>query len=228
MTCKNYTTTFRQYMEGLLQEQDLQDFQEHIKGCPGCKKAYNEFSHMQEILTDAMNTPNQSREKFSEAIANTDVQVLKPRQSFPIFKYGAVAAVFLAIGIFISNLRPEYPAVDQKPLAMKISQLQGEVLVKHTWEERWKKLTAEESLYKGDAFLALHEGALVLSLNQENIVALNENSSLNIVEYNGQTEFEIPYGTVKATLNGPHEPFFISTPQGRFEALGTEFIVRVR
>ena len=55
-----------------------------------------------------------------------------------------------------------------------------------------------------------------------------QNSSLNLMQYNGQTEFGIAYGTVKSSLDGPHEPFFISTPQGRLEALGTEFIVRVR
>ncbi len=89
-------------------------------------------------------------------------------------------------------------------------------------------MTPEESIYKGDAFLSLHQASLILSLAQNNTVSLNENSSLNLLEYNGQTEFGITYGTVKAKLDGPHEPFFISTPQGRFEALGTEFIVRVR
>jgi len=89
-------------------------------------------------------------------------------------------------------------------------------------------MTPAESIYKGDAFLSLHQASLILSLAKNNTVSLNENSSLNLLEHNGRTEFGITYGTVKAKLVGPHEPFFISTPQGRFEALGTEFIVRVR
>jgi len=143
-------------------------------------------------------------------------------------RYGAAAAVFLIVGLYIGSRQSPDPISGQKPLTIAVSQLQGDVLVRHTWEDGWKKMTPEESIYKGDAFLSLHQASLVLSLDKNNMVSLNENSSLNLLEYNGQTEFGITYGTVKAKLDGPHEPFFISTPQGRFEALGTEFIVRVR
>ena len=232
MTCEAYKTTFKRYTEGILEQQALEDLQEHVKTCSVCQTTYREFSHMQEILKDSMNSSDSCKQRISEAITNLNIQQQKQvpsRTTFaPILRYGAAAAVFLVIGLYIGSRQSPNPISPQKPLSITVSQLQGDVLVRHTWENGWKKMTPEESVYKGDRFLSLHQASLILSLAEDNTVSLNENSSLNLLEHNGQTEFGITYGTVKAKLMGPHEPFFISTPQGRFEALGTEFIVRVR
>jgi ferric-dicitrate binding protein FerR (iron transport regulator) len=50
---------------------------------------------------------------------------------------------------------------------------------------------------------------------------------LALTSYNGQTQFFLEHGECTANLEGPHGPFFISTPHGRVEALGTEFTVTV-
>jgi len=232
MTCKAYKTTFNKYTEGILEPQALEDLQQHIQTCSACCVAYREFSHMQEILGDSLNPSNTCKQEISQAITNLEIQPQKSVPSrmalAPFLRYGAAAAIFLVIGLFIGSQQSPEPISGQKPLAIAVSQLHGDVLVRHTWENGWKKMTPAASIYEGDAFLSLHQASLVLLLGKNNTVSLNENSSLNLLEYNGQTEFGITYGTVKAKLAGPHEPFFISTPQGRFEALGTEFIVRVR
>jgi ferric-dicitrate binding protein FerR (iron transport regulator) len=232
MTCEAYKTTFKRYTEGILAQQALEDLQQHIRTCSKCRAEQREFSHMREILKDSLNPANTGKEKISQAITNLEIQPQKSVRSrmalAPFLRYGAAAAIFLVIGLFIGSQQSPEPISGQKPLAIAVSQLHGDVLVRHTWENGWKKMTPEESIYEGDAFLSLHQASLVLLLGKNNTVSLNENSSMNLLEYNGQTEFGITYGTVKAKLAGPHEPFFISTPQGRFEALGTEFIVRVR
>ncbi len=232
MTCEAYKTSFHRYMEGILEQQAQEDLQQHIETCSACKAAYKDLSHMQVTLQDSLNPSTTCKQKISQAITNLKIQPQKSVPSrmalAPFLRYGAAAAVFLAIGLFIGSRQSPNPISQQKPLNITVSQLQGDVLVRHTWENGWEKMTPEESIYEGDAFLSLHQASLALSLDKNNTVSLNENSSLNLLEYNGQTEFGITYGTVKATLDGPHEPFFISTPQGRFEALGPEFIVRVR
>ena len=232
MTCETYKTTFKRYTEGILAQQALEELQQHIKTCSACQTAYREFSHMQEILEDSLNPSDTCKQKISQAITGLQIQ---PQKQVPsrtalasFLKYGAAAAVFLVIGLYIGSQQSPNPISQQKPLNITVSQLEGDVLVRHAWENGWKTMTPEESIYTGDAFLSLHQASLILSLAKNNTVSLNENSSLNLLEYNGQTEFGITYGTVKAKLDGPHDPFFISTPQGRFEALGTEFIVRVR
>jgi hypothetical protein len=232
MTCEAYKTTFKTYTEGILAQQAQEDLQQHIKTCSACRAADREFSHMREILRDSLNQSDTCKQKISQAITNVEIQPQKSVPSrmalVPFLRYGAAAAIFLVIGLFIGSRQSPDPISGQKPLAIAVSQLHGDVLVRHTWEDDWKKMTHGESIYKGDVFLSLHQASLILSLDKNNTVSLNENSSLNLLKHNGQTEFGIDYGTVKAKLMGPHEPFFISTPQGRFEALGTEFIVRVR
>ena len=232
MACEAYKTSFHKYMEGILEERALEDLRQHIKTCSQCRTEQWEFSHMQDILEDSMNPSDSCRQKISQAITNLNVQPQKKIASRKVLasflRYGAAAAVFLIVGLHIGSRQSPNPMHQQKPLSVTVSQLDGDVLVRHPWEGGWKRMTSEESIYKGDAFLSLHQASLILSLGTNNTVSLNENSSLDLLEHNGQTEFGIEYGTVKAKLAGPHEPFFISTPQGRFEALGTEFIVRVR
>jgi len=232
MTCKAYETSFQRYTEGILTQQAQEDLQQHIKTCSACLAAYREFSHMQEILKDSLNPPTACRQTISLAIADIDIPAQRhvpARLSLvPLLRYGTAAAVFLVIGLFLGSQQSPHPTSQEDPLTIAVSQLQGDVLVRHAWETGWTKMTPAESIYRGDAFRSLHQASLVLSLGKNNTVSLDENSSLDLLEYNGKTEFGITYGTVKATLDGPHEPFFISTPQGHFEALGTEFIVRVR
>jgi hypothetical protein len=232
MACEAYKTSFHKYMEGILEQPALEDLQQHIKTCSQCRAEQWEFSHMQDILKDSMNPSDSLRQKVSQAITNLDIQpqkhVVSRKVPAVFLRYGAAAAVFLIVGLHIGSRQSSNPIPQQEPLNIAISQLDGDVLVKHPWGDGWKEMTADESIYMGDTFRSLHQASLRLSLGTNNIVSLNENSSLELLEHNGQTEFGITYGTVKAKLAGPHEPFFISTPQGRFEALGTEFIVRVR
>ncbi|MHC4629215.1 MAG: FecR domain-containing protein [Planctomycetota bacterium] len=232
MACEAYKTSFHKYMEGILEQQALEDLQQHIETCSQCRAEQREFSYMQDILRDSMNPSDSCKQKISQAITDLNIQ---PQKGIPsrtalaaFLRYGAAAAVFLIVGLHIGSRQSPKPVPQQKPLNVAVSELQGDVLVKHAWEDGWKRMTSEESIYKGDAFVSLHQASLILSLGTNNTVSLNENSSLDLLEHNGQTEFGIEYGTVKAKLAGPHEPFFIRTPQGRFEALGTEFIVRVR
>ena len=232
MTCKAYKTNFEKYTEGVLDQAAQDDLLQHIKTCSACATAHREFFHMQEILQDSMTPSHAGKQTIAQAITHLEIQPQRQgvvsERVLSVVKYGVAAVAFLVIGLMLGSHRLHNPAPAQPALTITVAQLQGEVLVRHAWETDWRKMTVEESIYEGDAFRSLHQASLVLFLDKDNTVSLNENSSLDLLEYNGQTEFEVTYGTVKATLEGPHEPFFIRTPQGRFEALGTEFIVRVR
>jgi ferric-dicitrate binding protein FerR (iron transport regulator) len=48
-----------------------------------------------------------------------------------------------------------------------------------------------------------------------------------LVSYGDNTEFSLEHGECTASLQSPHVPFFVRTPHGRVEALGTEFTVTV-
>ncbi len=55
MTCEAYKTIFHKYMEGMLEQQALEDLQQHVKNCSKCRAKQREFSHMQDILKDSIN-----------------------------------------------------------------------------------------------------------------------------------------------------------------------------
>jgi ferric-dicitrate binding protein FerR (iron transport regulator) len=58
-------------------------------------------------------------------------------------------------------------------------------------------------------------------------VTLNAGGVLSITHHDGRVEFELTHGTMRAVLREGHPPFFVRTPQGRLEALGTDFTVSV-
>ncbi|MHC4865037.1 MAG: FecR family protein [Planctomycetota bacterium] len=110
---------------------------------------------------------------------------------------------------------------------MKVAKLTGTVLVRHKDSDVWKILEAGSKLYLGDTFHSAAKSACVLELEDESTLELNQNGMLELRSYNGGTEFYLKHGVLAAALKSPHGPFFISTPHGRVEALGTEFTVTV-
>jgi len=111
---------------------------------------------------------------------------------------------------------------------MKVGRLEGTVLVKHEGSELWYPLSSDSEIYLGDTFHSVAKSALVLELlDNQSTLELNQNSMLVLKLYNGETQFHLEHGKLAAALESPHPPFFVSTPHGRVEALGTEFTVNV-
>jgi ferric-dicitrate binding protein FerR (iron transport regulator) len=110
---------------------------------------------------------------------------------------------------------------------IRVGDAQGMVLVRHEGSTLWQTLEAGSSIYLGDMFHAAANSACVLKLGDESTLELNQNSILVLKSYNGETQFYLEHGELTAALESPHPPFFISTPHGRVEALGTEFTVTV-
>ena len=90
-----------------------------------------------------------------------------------------------------------------------------------------RPLEVGSNIYLGDTFHSTAKSAFILKLDKESTLELNQNSMLVLRLYNDETQFFLEHGECTASLESPHEPFFISTPNGRMEALGTEFTVTV-
>ena len=117
------------------------------------------------------------------------------------------------------------PLTVQVPIS--IGKTEGIVLVRHEGSDVWQILDADSNIYLGDTFHSTAKSACVLRLDAKSTLELNQNSMLVLKEYNGKKEFHLEQGELAADLGSPHGPFFISTPHGRVEALGTEFTVAV-
>ena len=101
------------------------------------------------------------------------------------------------------------------------------VLVRHDGSDSWQPLQSGAVVYRGDMFHSVAKAEFVLDLGNNSTIKVNPNSMLVLVAYGGKTEFSLEHGECTASLQSPHGPFFIRTPQGRVEALGTEFTVTV-
>jgi len=149
-------------------------------------------------------------------------------------KQMAVAAsIFLAVGLLSgfglarlnADKRIAVPTTAKVP--MKVARLEGTALVKHQDSELWYPLMPGSGIYLGDTFHSAANSAFVLELEDKSMIELNQNSMLVLKLYNGGTQFHLEHGKLAAALESPHSPFFVSTPHGRVEALGTEFTVTV-
>ena len=110
---------------------------------------------------------------------------------------------------------------------IRIVKIDGTVLARHEGSNVWQILDADSNIYLGDTFHSTAMSACVLKLDKKSTLELNQNSMLVLKKYNGQTQFFLEHGECTASLESPHGPFFINTPHGRVEALGTEFTVKV-
>jgi ferric-dicitrate binding protein FerR (iron transport regulator) len=148
-----------------------------------------------------------------------------------IRQWGAIAAVLLfgvGLGFVLQNIQSRPDAgISRKPVAIQVAEVKGTVLVKHRDAQVWETLEADSAVFLGDTFYTTATSNLVLSLGQFNRIEVTPNSMLALESSDKTTEFFLKHGQCTPVLNGPHGPFFIRTPNGRMEALGTEFTVTV-
>ena len=109
---------------------------------------------------------------------------------------------------------------------ISVGKIEGTVLVRHEGSDVWQALETGSKVHIGDTFHSAAKSMCRLEFEDESTIYLNQNSMLVLKMFNGETKFFLEHGECTASL-GPHGPFFISTPHGRVEALGTEFTVKV-
>jgi ferric-dicitrate binding protein FerR (iron transport regulator) len=239
--CPNTQDNLNRHLEGAFTVKEEQALREHLTNCPYCAAAFKQIDLLEEVVRDAVMPENDVQgaaacvtERLAEQQANaaqacvTRRMVLGPLQQF------IAAAALLLIGV---GLGFAYHAYGQKSLAralkpvdIQVSKLSGTVLVKHRGARIWEVLDANALIYLGDRFHTTATSALELSLDQSNRIEVTQNSMLVLEShalYDPNTEFYLEHGQCTPVLKGPHGPFFISTPNGRMEALGTEFTVKV-
>lgn len=147
-------------------------------------------------------------------------------------KRAAIAAgILLAVGLFLgftigrAGKSVWTPLTAQVPISA--GKIEGTVLVRHEGSDVWQILGVDSNIYIGDTFHSTAKSACALKLSGKSTLELNQNSMLVLKLYNGETQFFLEHGECTASLESPHGRFFISTPHGRVEALGTEFTVTV-
>lgn len=240
MTCKDYQELIEKHLDGFLQEAELDALQKHAEQCPACQEALRAVTGVQTVMREAF-TPRTASARARDAILSRLAKTPSPARSAsrrlaPLFarRRVAMAAGVLIVGIIIGagavrlRLGPRMGMEVRAPVPIRLSQLEGTVLVKHRGTETWQEMTLSSPLYLGDLLQSLPNSKVTLKLPDGSTVALAPNSSLSLEVCDGGVELALQWGSIQAGLASPHPPFVVRTPQARVEALGTEFTVTVR
>ncbi len=233
MNCEKYTELIEKYLSSEITEAELEQLQEHIGECESCRKKYEQLSRLEKIVKKAFTSATTAEQASETILSKLPASRSGSARILSFNKYSAIAASVLVgisflCGFIVSRFDDKQISIPTTAkVPMKVAKLEGTVLVKHENSELWQPLSIETDIYVGDTFHSSAKSVLVLEVGNQSTLELNQNSMLVLELYNGGTQFHLEYGKLAAALKSPHPPFFVSTPHGRVEALGTEFTVNV-
>lgn len=233
--CQTCRDLIEQYLDGTIADAQLAELKAHAQGCESCRREFERSVLLDETIRDSF-SPSLAAERAGASVLAKLAAAPQPRRgrSWSLWGRVAVAAgVFLAVGCLAgfalgragSAEEPQGPPLTQVPL--KVADLHGTVLVRHRGYDVWHILETGSDVCLGDTFHSTAKSGFVLQLAEDSTIEVDQNSMLALTSYNGETQFFLEHGECTANLESPHGPFFISTPHGRLEALGTEFTVTV-
>jgi len=233
--CTKYTNLIEKYLDGIIADSELVELRLHAETCPPCREEFNRCVLMHSAVKQALSSSASAEQARATLLEKLSVESNRfVGTAWLAGKRAAVAAgILLTVGLLagfalgkLSGAGQAAPAVTAE-VAIDLGKVQGMVLVRHEGSGLWQALKADSKVYLGDTFHAAANSGCVLRLDDKSTLELNQNSMLVLKSYNGETQFYLEHGQLSAALESPHPPFFISTPHGRVEALGTEFTVTV-
>jgi predicted anti-sigma-YlaC factor YlaD len=237
--CDRFRDLIDEYLDGTLSDSRRQELEAHARTCRDCAGQLRSSRLMQEVIADAFVPGTVAQEARDELLTKLADRQLRPaRQAGNLLvaarlavAAGIVLLAGLSLGYVLGRQGSAGPAPAPLPpqvSSMRVADLAGTVLVRHDGAEVWHTLTPEATIHVGDTFHAAAQSKLTLAVADKSTIQVDQNSMLILQSCNdNETQFYLEHGQCTASLKSPHGPFFISTPHGRVEALGTEFTVTV-
>jgi ferric-dicitrate binding protein FerR (iron transport regulator) len=230
-SCDTARKLIEKILEGAISQTELAKLKAHTETCPACREELRRRNLLEEVLKEALvpSTPAElARVQVLAKVASTP----RPRTDaiqLSRMRTAVAASIILVVGLLLGFLGGRVPlsrsALVRVP--MQVGDLEGMVLVRHDNSDVWQPLQSGAAVYRGDTFHSMAKAEFVLELENNSRIRVNPSSILALVSYGDETEFSLEQGECTASLQSPHGPFFIDTPNGRAEALGTEFTVTV-
>jgi ferric-dicitrate binding protein FerR (iron transport regulator) len=236
--CRDYV---EQCLEGVISEQAFEELKTHVGQCPSCRQEFEQFELLQEVVRDAFASSTEPAVAKEKVLAGLAERPDVPRERVAPWavalanrrQMAMAASILIGIGLIFGFAMGKVSS-DRMPgerlaaiVPMEVADLEGTVLVRHADCDIWHALKQDSSVHLGDTFHSTAQAGFALTMEDESRIEVNQNSMLTLAMYNGQTQFFLEHGECTAALESPHPPFFIKTPHGRLEALGTEFTVTV-
>jgi len=240
MNCEKYKKLIEKYVEGAISDEQIAELTTHAETCQWCREEFEQCRALEDAVKEAFSSRMSAEEARESVLARLSAEPkpvarrIRYRADWLTGRRVAIAAsILLAVGLTLgfavgraSYEKPaDAPVTAQVP--MRVVELDGTVLVRHKGYDVWQVLKADSTIHLGDTFHSATKSGFVLEMEDKSTIEVNQNSMLVLKFYNGETQFFLEYGRCTAALESPHPPFFIGTPHGRVEALGTEFTVTV-
>lgn len=239
MNCQKCRILIEKHLEGLLDDSELSVLKRHLEECSVCRERFEACTKVENAVKEAFSSRTSPAEARASILAKIPrVPALEPGGSVSLAGYrgvlisliaGALLLVGILIGIALTRIIPvgQESTRPQAHVPVKVTGFEGRVLVKHSESDTWEELAPSSNVYLGDLFQSTGKSSVTLRLADGATVTVNANTALSLDTCDGGIELTLNYGTAKAVVTGTDKPFVITTPQGRIEALGTEFTVSV-
>ena len=230
--CETYQIIIESYIEGELTSADKTRLEEHVKDCPNCRKEYAEAQTLALVLNESFQPETSGEQVADSVMASISELPIHEKGQQPFLTFWKIAAGFmiaagLCMSFYAGRSTTAWKSTHLTQTPYTISNLHGTVLVKHANSEIWQPLTSDSVIYTDDNFLSAPNSRVCFTLGDKSLIELKENSMLVLDITPDITNLHLVHGTLDADLVSPHGPFFVTTPHGRAEALGTEFTVQV-
>ncbi len=235
MNCKQFQPIFDAMIDGSVTEQQRKQLETHIESCADCRQAYRTHCTMETVLSECFTLPGPSSQ-ITQSILSRIANVKPAAASAPRWAMGTftkiAAGILLLAAIGLGFAAGRYPSVtssiDAVPTAYKVHAVQGTVLVRHPGTTTWLPLATDSTMFVGDELVSAPNATATFIVGENSTITLSQNSMLILKTVGETTELYLATGCLDAALESPHGPFFVTTPHGRAEALGTEFTVHVQ
>ncbi len=231
--CQKYKGLIEKVVDGTIINSELSELKAHTDTCQSCREELKSFNLIQEVVTEAFSSPKGAKRAGERILHKLSVGP-HPQSKAAGWMWKSIAAgillvvgVMLGLGLGMAGLVKPGGARLAAKVPVRVVNLKGTVLVKHAGRDTWQILERNSTIHLGDMFHSTGKSAFILGLGNKSTIEVDQNSMLVLKSYNGQTQFYLEHGECTAALESPHGPFFIETPHGRVEALGTEFTVTV-
>jgi hypothetical protein len=236
ITCQMARDLIERFIDGTIVADELERLKGHTETCEACREEYHRCSLTTKIVREALAPQTDAAQARIQVMARlSEAKPLRSASPWTIWARPAVAAgIVLAVGLLVGFVLGRAGITDSRyrlsaaPVPLRVSGVEGTVLVRHDGTDVWRTLDGSADVYVGDIFHSTTGSRFVLELeDNKSTIKVNQNSMLALVAYGDKTEFSLDQGECTASLESPHGPFFVRTPHGRVEALGTEFTVSV-
>ena len=241
MSCRECRSLIEKYLDGLIESAELNELRAHVEACSVCRQQFESVDHLRDILLETLQpatTPAEARDTIMDKISGVTVIAPTKSKAVPVVRLSrwtpAIAGSLLVIGILLglglaqTILVRRSSVTPEAVVPIQIANLEGTVLVKHRASDTWEQLSPSSHLRLGDTVQSCGNSGTTLLFGDKSEISVSSNSTVSLELYDETVKFKLSYGTVRAALTDSHKPFFVSTPQGQVQALGTEFTVSVK